>query len=80
MIDSLKFFDSNLCEIGRSSLAATSRDKVLSSGINNCLLLDIGFRLTEPVELVALDSFTLARSELNISILILLQFDQKSND
>ncbi len=35
MIDSLKFRSSKLCEIGKSSRAATSRDKVLSSGMSN---------------------------------------------
>jgi len=35
MMDSLKLRSSKLCEIGKSSRAATSRDKVLSSGISN---------------------------------------------
>jgi hypothetical protein len=35
MMDSLKLPSSNLCEIGKSSRAATNRDKVFSSGISN---------------------------------------------
>ncbi len=35
IIDSLKLRSSKLCEIGKSSRAATSRDRVLSSGISN---------------------------------------------
>jgi hypothetical protein len=63
MMDNLKFLFNNLCETGRSSRAATSRDKVLSSGINNCLLFVFALLLAKPVDpVLSFDSFALARS------------------
>ena len=63
MIDNLKFLFNSRCEMGRSSLAATNRDNVLSSGINNCLLLaeEFWFVVTF-VPTPGFDSFALARS------------------
>jgi hypothetical protein len=63
-MDNLKFLFNKLCEIGRSSRAATRRDKVLSSGINNCRLLEVMLPPVNPVELaLSFKSFALARSE-----------------
>jgi hypothetical protein len=63
-MDNLKFLFNKLCEIWRSSRAATRRDKVLSSGINNCLLPAFVVPLVKLVEpTLSFPSFALARSE-----------------
>lgn len=64
IIDNLKFLFNKFWETCKSSRAATKRESVLSSGMNNCLLLELPLvfvALLEPG--LSLDSFALARSK-----------------
>jgi hypothetical protein len=60
MMDNLKLRSSKLCEIGKSSRAATSRDKVLSSGISN----RPSFKLLAPTSDRLLGSLVLGLSKM----------------
>jgi hypothetical protein len=76
MIDSLKLRLSKLCEIGRSSRAATRRDKVLSSGMTS----SPWFELTPVVAISLFGSslFALSRRKLRGWDVCLLERSEKN--